>query len=757
MANIKIIGFDAASLKVPTASDNLVLQSDSSQLWLGADTNGDLKLYHDGTDSYITNSTGELKISSSTVTLGATNGNQLFNIASHDEVDGGLQLAGTLVTASAAELNKLDGVTSTTAELNYLDITTLGTAAASKALVADSNAEIDASAITFTNLGTVTTVDINGGTLDGVTIGGASAGAGTFTTLDCNDGAFAIANLDIDGGTDIGAALVDADLLIVDDGAGGTNRKTALSRVKTYIETSTLTLTAANTFENATGQTFQGDEGNAGTIYLKADQGDDAGDSWKLSVADGGVLTAGNDIAVKGTYVSHLTLTPNATASSSTAAFAGHVTVGGDLTVNGTTTTVNSTVTTLDDPILTLGGDTAPSSDDNKDRGIEFRYYDSEARIGFMGWDDSAAGFTLLSAATNTSEVFSGTAADLVIGGLTTTGITLGGTAISSTADELNLMDGGSTIGTTAVADGHGLVMNHGGTMAQTTVQTLAAYLDDEITAMPNLVETGALNAGSITSGFGAINNGSSDITTSGTVTFGSLSDSTITITAFVDEDDMTSDSATLIPTQQSVKAYVDAQVGSGSSSATAGNVVNSGSVNVTANSDNSGTTDQINLKVGSSNTVVEVKSDRVEVAQPIILTKAGVSLAPASTHPAFSVGHVLSFEAGASGGLELADCDDTTSYLDAPLGIALEASSENNTNSIMVHTVHGGIANVKITSSTVAKGQWIYLSATAGTATTTAPTSGMVWRLGLSTEHQASAVTDVDIIWMPQFIADLG
>jgi len=49
-----------------------------------------------------------------------------------------------------------------------------------------------------------------------------------------------------------------------------------------------------------------------------------------------------------------------------------------------------------------------------------------------------------------------------------------------------------------------------------------------------------------------------SSITTSGTVQFGSLSDGTITATAFVDEDNMASDSATLIPTQQSVKAYVD-------------------------------------------------------------------------------------------------------------------------------------------------------------------------------------------------------
>jgi cytoskeletal protein CcmA (bactofilin family) len=134
------------------------------------------------------------------------------------------------------------------------------------------------------------------------------------------------------------------------------------------------------------------------------------------------------------------------------------------------------------------------------------------------------------------------------------------------TTTELNILDGDTSIGTTAVSDGHGIVMNHGGTMAQTTVQTLAAYLDDEITAMPNLVTTaattvGALNSGSITSGFGSIDNGSSAITTTGTITYGSLSDGSITITAFVDEDNMASNSATLVPTQQSVKAYVDTQL----------------------------------------------------------------------------------------------------------------------------------------------------------------------------------------------------
>ena len=49
--------------------------------------------------------------------------------------------------------------------------------------------------------------------------------------------------------------------------------------------------------------------------------------------------------------------------------------------------------------------------------------------------------------------------------------------------------------------------------------------------------------------------------TFTGTLTFETISDGTIDITAFVDEDNMASDSATLVPTQQSVKAYVDSQV----------------------------------------------------------------------------------------------------------------------------------------------------------------------------------------------------
>ena len=50
---------------------------------------------------------------SGNVVVGATNANQTLDIASHDLVDGGLKLGGTLVTSSATELNVLDGKSAT--------------------------------------------------------------------------------------------------------------------------------------------------------------------------------------------------------------------------------------------------------------------------------------------------------------------------------------------------------------------------------------------------------------------------------------------------------------------------------------------------------------------------------------------------------------------------------------------------------------------------------------------------------------------
>ena len=94
---------------------------------------------------------------------------------------------------------------------------------------------------------------------------------------------------------------------------------------------------------------------------------------------------------------------------------------------------------------------------------------------------------------------------------------------VTTTTAEINLIDGGTSRGTTAVASGDGILINDAGTMRMTNVDTVSTYFSSHSVGGGNIVTTGALNSGSITSGFGAINNGSSNITTTGVGTFGSL------------------------------------------------------------------------------------------------------------------------------------------------------------------------------------------------------------------------------------------
>jgi len=75
-----------------------------------------------------------------------------------------------------------------------------------------------------------------------------------------------------------------------------------------------------------------------------------------------------------------------------------------------------------------------------------------------------------------------------------------------------------------------------------------------------DLTATGTVTANSFVGALTGNITGNSTI--SGTLTFGSLSDGTITIADFKDEDNMSSNSATSLATQQSIKAYVDSQLG---------------------------------------------------------------------------------------------------------------------------------------------------------------------------------------------------
>jgi len=127
-------------------------------------------------------------------------------------------------------------------------------------------------------------------------------------------------------------------------------------------------------------------------------------------------LTAGNVTVGLGDNQTITTSSGNLVLNAS-----GDVVISGDLQVDGTTTTVNSTTMTIDDPILVLGGDSAAGSDDNKDRGVLYKWYggtSAATRKGFFGMDDSLVDsngygtFVYIPHASISSEVTSGTVGD---------------------------------------------------------------------------------------------------------------------------------------------------------------------------------------------------------------------------------------------------------------------------------------------------------------------------------------------------------
>ena len=235
-----------------------------------------------------------------------------------------------------------------------------------------------------------------------------------------------------------------------------------------------------------------------GDVTIDADGGDivfkDAGTTFGSATN-----TSGNLILKSGT-------TTAVTFDGANATVAGNLVVTGNHTVNGTTTTVNSTTVTIDDPIFTLGGDGTPGSDDNKDRGIEFKYHTgSAAKVGFFGWDDSAGAFTFVPDATNSSEVFSGTVGNAIFGNITGTLLTASQTNITG----VGALDAGS------ITSNFGTI-NTGSSNITTTGTVSGTNVAGTLTtaAQTNITSTGALDGGSITSGFGAIDNGTSGIRT---------------------------------------------------------------------------------------------------------------------------------------------------------------------------------------------------------------------------------------------------
>ena len=180
----------------------LRLNTDGHIIKFGADN--DVSLTHVADTGLLLNSTMQLQFNDASQNINAPSAT-ILDINATDEIE---------LNATAVDLNGTLDVSGTLTQTGVATFTAR---------------DIHSSGITIANAGQIGSV----GDADSMAI--ASNGVVTFTQAPVfPDGSLAVADLDIDGATDIGAAVVDADLFIIDDGAGGANRKVTASRIKTY-------------------------------------------------------------------------------------------------------------------------------------------------------------------------------------------------------------------------------------------------------------------------------------------------------------------------------------------------------------------------------------------------------------------------------------------------------------------------------------------------------------------------------------------
>ena len=422
------------------------------------------------------------------------------------------------VTSTAAELNVLDGITAVVGELNALDLgsTAVGNAIASKAVILDSNKD-------YTGLRNVTATgaitagsfvigdaDINENDLesiDGITAGTVSASKAA--VVDTNKDITGFRNVTLTGELDAGSLDISGDADI-----DGTLETDALS-----INGTAVTSTAAelNVLDGVTAVVGE------------------------LNALDLGSTAVGTAIASKAVVLD------------SNKDYTGirNFTITGNLTVGGTQTVVDTVTMNAANAIVFEGATaddhetTLTITDPTADRTIKLP--NQSGTLPVLAADSDTA-ITSTPAELNLLDGVTATTAELnILDGVTSTAAELNILdGVTSTAAELNILDGVTSTtaelntldGITAVV-GELNALDLGSTAVGTAIASKAVILDSDkdYTGIRNL-------------------------TTTGTVQYGSLSDGTITITAFVDEDNMASNSATLVPTQQSVKAYVDSVSG---------------------------------------------------------------------------------------------------------------------------------------------------------------------------------------------------
>ena len=350
------------------------------------------------------------------------------------------------VTSTTAELNILDGVTSTAAELNLVDGITAGTVSASKAVIADSNKDVSG----FRNVSMTGDLTVAG---DDITM--ATNTAGHLLIADgTNYNPTAVTDL-----TSLSSIASGDQFLVVDETDGGLKRVTRSVIVSGLAAGSGDAL--SNVSEDTTPELLAPSDGLlvdvANDITLDADNGNiifKDGGTTILNIGNNStdveftVSTADKNFKIKGTDGSSaITALDIDMALAGKATFNGDVVIGGGLTVSGTTTTVNSTTVNLNDHniVLDSGNDTSAVIN-----GAGITIEGGSGDDAKISYNTSGPKFELLLGSSHEDlQVDQLIAASLDISGnvdvdgtLETDALSINGTTVSSTAAELNILDG---------------------------------------------------------------------------------------------------------------------------------------------------------------------------------------------------------------------------------------------------------------------------------------------------------------------------
>ena len=214
----------------------------------------------------------------------------------------------------------------------------------------------------------------------------------------------------------------------------------------TFIRAETAPLSDNDDLEFFTGGTKRATMSTTGMIFDDATMTFQAG---KIKIDDDTISSTSGGV---------ITIDPNPAGS------AGSVVIEGNLTVNGTQTTVNSTTVTIDDPVFTLAGDTAPSSNDGLDKGIEFRWYDTSAKLGFFGYDLSDNRFKMIEDATESAGTYSGTVSNVQFGNAKLTSISMDTTGTGYAQNGILVTDSNdNVVYKTSSTEGHVMQVNSSG------------------------------------------------------------------------------------------------------------------------------------------------------------------------------------------------------------------------------------------------------------------------------------------------------